>query len=102
GPDARSESPDPGVSILMTRAPMSASCIVAYGPAMKTPTSSTVTPASGPAVRSPPATVAEAAPGPPAPVASCCVEFCPAESCCVELCVTVHLCVSHVTVDCLQ
>ena len=29
GPEARSESPDPGVSILMTRAPMSANCIVA-------------------------------------------------------------------------
>src|SRR5699024_1913652 len=52
GPDARMGSP-PGGSILMTRAPISASCIVANGPAMNTPSSSTVTPESGPAVPSP-------------------------------------------------
>ena len=44
---ARTGSTFAGLSTLTTRAPRSASCIVAYGEARKTPTSSTVVPVSG-------------------------------------------------------
>src|ERR1700754_3056925 len=47
GPVARTGSPPAGFSTLITRAPRSASCIVANGAAMKAPTSRTVTPDNG-------------------------------------------------------
>src|SRR5260221_9470404 len=48
--DSRNGSPTPGISILMTSAPRSASSIPAYGPLMNEPSSTTRTPASGPVI----------------------------------------------------
>src|ERR1044071_9973979 len=47
GPQARVSSPTPGRSILITRAPMSASCMVQYGPDSTRVKSTTINPSSG-------------------------------------------------------